>query len=147
MQFYPTDDLRDEVICLRVDRQLEGDPARQYVPAYKFTICLHDGTEVGVCDLRIGHNERLYIGGNIGYEVFPAHRGHRYAARAVVLLKTLARKHGMDHLIITCQRDNPASARTILRAGGEYIETAPIPPWHDMYDRGLRETCVYRVAL
>ena len=147
MHFYPTDDLRDEAICLRIDRQLEGDPTRQYVPAYKFSICLLDGTPVGVCDLRIGHNERLYVGGNIGYEIDPAHRGHHYAARAVVLLKALARKHGMDHLIITCQSDNPASARTILRAGGEYIETAPIPPWHDMYQRGLRETCVYRVDL
>ncbi|MBR4080192.1 MAG: GNAT family N-acetyltransferase [Clostridia bacterium] len=147
MQFFPTDDLRDEAIFLQLDRHLAADPARQYVPAYRFSICLHDGTEAGVCDLRIGHNERLYIGGNIGYEVFPAHRGHHYAARAVELLKTLARKHGMEYLIITCQPDNPASARTILRAGGEFVETAPVPPWHDMYQRGLTETCVYRIEL
>ena len=147
MQFHPTDDLRDEAIFLRLDRTCEADPARQFVPAYKFVICLHDGTEAGVCDLRLGHNERLYVGGNIGYEVYEPYRGHHYAARAVALLKILARRHGMDYLLITCQSDNPASARTILRAGGEYIETAPIPPWHDMYQRGLREACVYKVLL
>ena len=53
----------------------------------------------------------------------------------------------MDYLLITCQPDNPASQKTILRAGGEFIETAPVPAWHDMYERGLKVTCVYRIDL
>ena len=145
--FFPTDDLRDEEIFLRLDKTCPADPVKQYVPAYKFTICLHDGTEIGLCDLRIGHNERLYVGGNIGYKVFPAYRGHHYAARAVELMKILARRHGMEYLLITCQPDNPASQKTILRAGGAFIETLPVPPWHDMYERGLTVTCVYRIDL
>ena len=145
--FFPTDDLRDEEIYLRLDKTCPADPVKQYVPAYKFTICLHDGTEIGLCDLRIGHNERLYVGGNIGYEVYPPHRGHHYATRAVELMKNLARRHGMEYLLITCQPDNPASAKTILRAGGAFIETAPVPQWHDMYERGLTVTCVYRIDL
>lgn len=145
--FFPTDDLRDEEIFLRLDKTCPADPVKQYVPAYKFTICLHDGTEIGLCDLRIGHNERLNVGGNIGYKVFPAYRGHHYAARAVELMKILARRHGMEYLLITCQPDNPASQKTILRAGGAFIETVPVPPWHDMYERGLTVTCVYRIDL
>lgn len=145
--FYPTDQLRDEEIFLRLDRLCEADPVRQFVPAYKFSICLRDGTAIGECDLRIGHNERLYIGGNVGYAVDPPYRGHHYAARAVELLKLLARRHDMGYLIITCQPDNPASAKTILRAGGRFIELADVPAWHDMYQQGKKQTCVYRIEL
>jgi len=30
---------------------------------------------------------------------------HHYAAKACIILKSLARKHGMDKLIITCNPD------------------------------------------
>ena len=83
-----------------------------------FKICLPDGTQAGVCDLRIGHNEGVYYGGNIGYGVGEPHRGRHYAGKACLLLFQLAKKHGMDYLYITCNPENTASRKTCEYAGG-----------------------------
>lgn len=147
MEFLPTDDLQDGEIVLKLTGTADARPEKNLVPAYYFDICLADGTRAGKCDLRIGHNERLYIGGNIGYTVFEPYRGHHYAARACRLLFRQARKHGMEHVLITCDPWNKASAGTCRLAGGEYLETAAIPENHDMYERGLREVMVYRFDL
>ena len=145
--FYDTEDLRDGEIMLQLERTAEGNPEKNWVPAYYFGICLADGTRIGQCDLRIGHNDRLYIGGNIGYGIDEAYRGHRYAAKACRLLFRQARKHGMDYVIIICDPGNTASARTCELAGGQYLETADIPEDHDMYERGFRQVLVYRFNL
>ena len=145
--FYDTEDLRDGEIMLQLERTAEGNPEKNWVPAYYFGICLADGTRIGQCDLRIGHNDRLYIGGNIGYGIDEAYRGHRYAAKACRLLFRQARKHGMDYVIITCDPGNTASAWTCELAGGQYLETADIPEDHDMYERGFRQVLVYRFNL
>ena len=147
MAFYPTDDLRSDELFLRLDRTCEAQTEKDWVPAYSFTVCLPDGTEIGRCDLRIGHNERLYIGGNIGYAIDEAHRGHRYAAKACGLLLRQARKHGLEYVIITCDPDNIASSRTCGLAGGQYLETAEVPVWHNMYEEGKRRVMVYRFDL
>ena len=146
-EFYPTDDLRDGEILLRLDRTCEGMPEKNWVPAYYFDICLPDGTAAGRCDLRIGHNDRLYIGGNIGYAVDEPRRGHHYAAKACKLLFRQARKHGLDYVIITCDPANRASARTCELAGGRDIETVPVPEDSDMYAKGDREVMIYRFDL
>ena len=147
MEFYPTDDLRGDGVFLRLDRTCEGQPEKNWVPAYYFDICLPDGTKAGWCDLRIGHNDRLYIGGNIGYSVDEPYRGHRYAAKACELLFRQARKHGLDYVIITCDPANRASARTCELAGGRYIGTVPVPEDSDMYAKGDREVMIYRFDL
>ena len=145
--FYDTSDLSDGEIVLKLARTCGPDPARRWLPAYYFDICRTDGTAVGTCDLRIGHNEKTYIGGNIGYGVKEPYRGHRYAARACVLLFRQAKKHGLDHLYITCDPANAASARTCELAGGEYVETADIPPDNEMYAEGKRRVRIYRFEI
>lgn len=147
MVFFPTEDLRDGEILLQLERTCEGQPEKEWVPAYYFGICLPDGTRIGQCDLRIGHNDKLYLGGNIGYGIDDAYRGHRYAAKACRLLFRQAKKHGLEYVIITCDPANRASARTCELAGGKYLETLPIPEDNDMYERGGREVMVYRFDL
>ncbi len=145
--FHDTTDLTDGVIALRLDHTCEAQPAKQWLPAYYFDVCLPDGTPVGTCDLRIGHNRKTYIGGNIGYAVDESHRGHHYAARACELLFRQARKHGMDHLYITCMPENIASARTCELAGGTFVEEIDIPEDNEMYAEGKRRVKVYRFEL
>ena len=145
--FYPTDDLRDGEILLRLHHTCEAQPEKRWLPAYCFDICLPDGTKIGSCDLRIGHNDKTYIGGNIGYSVDAPYRGHRYAAKACALLFRQARRHGMDHLIITCDPDNAASSKTCQLAGGRYLETADIPEDNEMYAEGKRRVMIYRFEL
>ena len=145
--FYDTDDLKNQEILLRLERTCEAQPEKRWVPMYYFDICLPDGTKIGHCDLRIGHNDKTYIGGNIGYGIDEPFRGHRYAAKACALLFQLARKHGMDYVIITCDPSNAASSRTCQLAGGKYMETADIPEDNEMYAEGKRQVMIYRFDL
>ena len=125
--FFDVSDLKTEEIFLKLVKTCDAQPEKQWVPAYHFDICLIDGTKIGYCDLRIGHNDKTYIGGNIGYGIDEPYRGHHFAAKACALLFCQARKHGLDYLTISCQPSNKASSRTCELAGGEYIETGQ---WH-----------------
>ena len=145
--FLDVSDLKTEEIFLRLAKTGEANPEKQWVPAYYFDICLTDGTKIGCCDLRIGHNDKTYIGGNIGYGIDEPYRGRRYAAKACALLFRQAAKHGMDHLIITCQPNNKASSRTCELAGGTLLEIRDIPEDNEMYAQGKRQVMIYYFAL
>ena len=145
--FYDVSDLKDEEIFLKLTRTCDAQPEKRWLPAYYFEICLLDGTPIGFCDLRIGHNDKTYIGGNIGYGVDEACRGNRYAAKACRLIFKQARKHGMEHLFITCVPENAASARTCEIAGGKLLEIADIPEDNEMYAEGKRQVKVYRFEI
>ncbi len=142
--FYPADDLRDDVIRLQLEHTCDAQPEKRWLPAYYFSICLLDGTKIGYCDLRIGHNDKTYVGGNIGYGIDASYRGHHYAAAACALLFRQAAKHRMDYVIITCDPNNRASARTCELAGGQYLETATIPEDNEMYAEGKRKVMIWR---
>ena len=145
--FYDVSDLKTDDIFLRLVRTCEAQPEKRWLPAYYFDICLPDGTKIGYCDLRIGHNDKTYIGGNIGYGIEEPYRGHRYAAKACSLLFHQARKHKLDYLTISCVPTNTASSRTCEIAGGVYLETADIPEDNETYAEGKRQVMIYRFAL
>ena len=147
--FYDTSELFDGEVRLRLLRADPGNPAKDWVPAYIFSICSSlSGIEMGRCDLRLGNNEKLYYGGHIGYRVHPEYRGHHYALKACRLLFKLARAHDFDHLISTCNPDNWPSRRTCERLceefGGELLEIVDLPHDNDMYKNGERQKCIFR---
>jgi len=142
--FYTIDDLRDKEIFLKLKRTCEAQPEKRWLSAYYFDICLLDGKPIGHCDLRIGHNEKTYIGGNIGYGIDEEYRGNHYAAKACKLLFRQAKKHEMNYLIITCVPENIASARTCELAGGKFVEVTDIPEDNEMYEEGKRKVSIYR---
>lgn len=144
MEFFDTSGLKTDEIMLRLTKTMDVQPEKRWLPVYYFDICLPDGEKIGHCDLRIGHNEKTYIGGNIGYGIDEPWRGHHYAAKACRLLFRLAQKHGMDHLFITCMPDNTASAKTCENAGGRFVEITDIPPDNEMYAEGKRRVRIYR---
>lgn len=148
MTFLDTSDLKTEEISLRLDHTFPGDPVKKWVPAYYFDILDHSGQKLGFCDLRIGHNEGLYYGGNIGYTVDEPYRGHHYAAKACKLLFKLARRHELGYLIITTQPTNWPSRRTCELLGGELLEIAELPADNDMrVNDGHTHECIYRFEL
>lgn len=122
-----------------------SNPEKNYVTTYVYDICFKGATieKIGCIDLRVGHNQNTYYGGNIGYEIFPAYRGHSYAARACRLLKSLALAHKMDRLVITCNPDNWASRRTIEKVGLRFDGIVKLPPDNDMVAEGEFEKCIY----
>ncbi|MBR6791064.1 MAG: GNAT family N-acetyltransferase [Oscillospiraceae bacterium] len=147
--FFDTSELFDGEVRLRLLRADPGDPAKDWVPAYIFSICSSlSGIEMGRCDLRLGNNEKLYYGGHIGYRVHPEYPGHHYALKACRLLFKLAKAHEFDHLIITCNPDNWPSRRTCEllceESGGELLEIVDLPPDNDMYKNGERQKCIFR---
>ena len=143
--FFDSDDLTDGEIRLEVEELSPAKPEKNWFPAYHYRICLTDGTPVGDCDLRLGHNENIYYGGHIGYNVDEPYRGHHYAAKAVRLLKKQARKHGIGFVIITCNEHNAASARSCELAGCKYIETVDLPEYNDMYKEGQRRVMIWQL--
>ena len=148
MDFLDTSFLKTDELFLALDHTAEADPVRDWVPAYHFHICLPDGTRIGRCDLRVGHNRSLYYGGNIGYGIFPDYRGHHCAEKACRLLFELAKRHGLDYVVITCDPGNPASRRTCERLGGKLLEIAELPEDNDMRrDRGCTHACIFRFEL
>ncbi len=147
MVFKKTDNLKTNEIKLVLTKTTAAQPNKKWLPAYYFNICLLDGTPIGQCDLRIGYNEKTYIGGNIGYGVDAEYRGHNYAAKSCDLLFKLAKEHGMSYIIITCQPDNIPSYKTCEKCGGELLEIADIPQDNEMYQEGKRKVRVYRFEL
>lgn len=145
--FLNTDFLKNDEIWLRLDKVGEGNPAKNWVPAYYFTIMNHAGEEMGTCDLRIGHNDLTYFGGNIGYAVHEIYRGHHYAGKACRLLFELAKKHDMGYVIITCNPDNIASYKTCEWLGARLLEIAEVPQGNDMRERGETHKRIYRMTL
>lgn len=135
------------MVALRLREIGPAIPEKGWVPAYHFTIARvpsHD--PVGLLSLPVGSAEflRLYAG-HVGYAVAEPHRGQRYAVRALRLVAPLAWRLGLEPLWITCDPGNLASRRTCELAGAELVETVALPPGNDMYERGDRFKCRYRL--
>lgn len=138
--------MQDHVSYVRVEELRDGDLELEFrevavhpyhkVPTYFFGMeSLTAGEEVGTINLRAGstpHVERY--AGHIGYEVHEPHRGHRFAARSVVLLVPMAGRLGLDPLWITCDPENAASRRSLEIAGAEFVEIVEVP-----LDCGIRK--------
>ena len=145
--FFDTCFLNNEEIQLILEKNIEENPEKGWVPAYLFAICNAAGEKMGTCDLRIGHNQGLSYGGNIGYRIEEKYRGHHYAGKACLLLFELAKKHDLGYVIITCNPDNYASRKTCEYVGGELLEIVELPEENDMRQRGEKQKCIYKITL
>jgi len=147
--FHDPGTLVDGDLRLVLEEKRPADPVKQYVPEYRFRLeQTATGARLGQIHLRaVATPSLLRFGGFIGYAVAPEFQGRRYAARACRLLFPLARMHGLNPLWITCAPDNAASRRTCGLIGGVLVDILEIPPDHEMYRRGRRQVCRYRVDL
>ncbi|MEU9859787.1 GNAT family N-acetyltransferase [Streptomyces sp. NPDC047971] len=80
---------------------------------------VEDGAYAGAIDLRHDLNDLLLrAGGHIGYSVRPSARRRGLATWALGAVLPEARALGLARVLVTCDDDNIASARTIERNGG-----------------------------
>ncbi len=142
--FMDTTFLKNDEINLVLEKTVDGDEAKGWVPAYHFAICNKEGIKMGVCDLRVGHNDNVYYGGNIGYTVYEEYRGHHYAGKACLLLFELAKMHRLEYVIITCNPDNYASRKTCEYAGGKLLEIVELPENSDMRENDETQKCIFK---
>ena len=74
---------------------------------------------LGAVDIRHYLNEELFReGGHIGDGIRPSERGNGYATEMIRLALIECRKLGIEKVLMTCDRDNIASAKAIIRNGG-----------------------------
>lgn len=74
---------------------------------------------VGAINIRHYLNESLLLdGGHIGDGVRPSERGKGYAGEMIRLALEECKKLGMYRVLMVCNKDNIASARTIQKNGG-----------------------------
>ena len=90
------------------------------VPATIFiAISNDDGRLIGMIDIRHRLNDYLLnFGGHIGYSVRKSERQKRYATEMLALALAECMKLNIKRVLITCDRDNVASAKTIINNGG-----------------------------
>lgn len=78
-----------------------------------------DDKVVGMVNLRHTLNDHLLnFGGHIGYSTRPDERGKGYATAMLGLSLPESAKVGLTRVLVTCNKDNEASRRTILAHGG-----------------------------
>jgi predicted acetyltransferase len=78
-----------------------------------------DSRIIGMIDIRHDLNDFLRdYGGNIGYGIRPTERRKGYATQMLSLALEYCRTLGMTRVMISCDKNNPASRNTILHAGG-----------------------------
>ena len=115
---FPTDDF-DAFLQIFSDAEKGIGVKEGFVPHVTYWLIVDDSV-LGVSNLRLRLNESLLIcGGHIGYGVRPSARKKGYAT--LMLKETLkkARELGIKRCLLTCDKVNAASAKTILNNGGE----------------------------
>lgn len=138
------DTISDGEITLRISQKYQGDD--ELLPFYYYDISI-GYTAVGKISIRIGENYHSFYNGNIGYEIDKEYRGNNYAYRACKLVLQVAKAHGMNELILTCDESNIASYKTIEKLGAELIEIAKPPKDYFAYREDMEKQRTYRISL
>lgn len=90
------------------------------VPATTYMAIATDGRLIGMIDIRHRLNDYLLnFGGNIGYSIRKSERQQGYATEMLALALTEFVKLNIKKVLITCDKDNIASAKTMINNGGK----------------------------
>ena len=101
----------------------------KWVPDTQFiSIRNSDGKLVGMLDIRHERNDKIanYYG-DIGYSIRASERKKGYAKMQLALALDICKAMGKERILITCVKDNIASAKTIQHCGG-ILENEVIDP-------------------
>lgn len=105
------------VIC---DNLKEETVREGLVPSTTYIAIATDGCHlIGMIDIRHRLNDFLLnFGGHIGYSVRRSERQKGYATEMLDLALKECKKLDIKKILITCDKDNVASAKTIINNGG-----------------------------
>lgn len=93
--------------------------SKNFVPAHTYFLVDEHKNILGAINIRHYLNEYLLnYGGHIGYGIRPSQRKKGYAALMLSLALPIAKELGISKALITCDKDNLGSAKTIIKNGG-----------------------------
>lgn len=85
-------------------------------------LVIEDEKLIGLLSIRYDLSEKLsQIYGHIGYGVRPSERCKGYATKMLKYALEECKKLGMESVILGCYKENIASAKTIIKNGGQLI--------------------------
>lgn len=149
----PTERLRATFLCARAEFRREGlpwwvggdvelaerdfgafvakkladaNPGDAAIPVTHLWAVAGDDDEemVGRVSVRHALDDALrVVGGHIGYDTVPSHRGRGVASEMLRQALPVARSLGLTRVLITCDDTNAASIRVIERNGGSLWAT------------------------
>ncbi|HEX4944692.1 MAG TPA: GNAT family N-acetyltransferase [Usitatibacteraceae bacterium] len=108
-----------------------------FVPHSTFWL-LRGEEVVGVSNVRHRLNDRLRVeGGHIGYGIRPTARGQGLGNAILRLTLAQAARLGIDHVLLTCSKDNVASSAVIAGNGGRLESEAFVEARGEVVQRWL----------
>lgn len=99
-------------------------PNEESVPSETyFLVRCNDNKIVGMVNIRLALNEKLRNGaGHIGYSIRPTERRKGYNKINLYLALKRCDEEGIEKVLMDCDKENPASARTMIALGGVMIK-------------------------
>jgi predicted acetyltransferase len=108
----------EDYLALR-RREVRGDDLDDWIVPSTLLVAELDGHIVGRASIRFELNDVLrHEGGHIGIGVRPAWRAQGVGTEILRQALVVARSHGVDRALVTCNDGNLASAAMIERGGG-----------------------------
>lgn len=105
-------------------------------PTYTYFYTTDEGRMIGMISIRLELNDFLLKeGGHIGYCIRPTERRKGYATRMLQEAVTFCRRIGLNRILITCDKINPASAGVIQKCGGRLENEIYSETYHEMIQR------------
>lgn len=108
---------------LKLEEDRNRIPSEEKVPAETFFLVREsDDKIVGMINIRLVLNERLKkFGGHIGYSIRPTERQKGYNKINLYLSLLCCQDHGIKEVLMDCDKNNPASAKTMISLGGNLV--------------------------
>lgn len=112
-------DIYEEWMKFVLDNEKESTKYTEVTGSVFLAVNEEDNKLIGIINIRHSLNEYLYnYGGHIGYSVTKNQRRKGYAKKMLKMALGECKKLEMNKILVTCDAENIASAKTIKSCGG-----------------------------